>query len=465
MGSLVDKIYQSSPAFLQSMYISLYGLKLYRTEYGSKFRKSLEQFEKMQFYSDREIAEYQNEQLSSLIEHCYRNVPYYRQVMEDRKLTPADIRTTENLHKLPVLTKDDIRRHSHDLRAQNIGPSKLAAGYTSGSTASPLELFYDNRVRMMKNVVDWRQKRSAGLDLGDRLAIFWGRILVPAEAVKPPFWRSNWVLNHQLFSSYHLSTDNIDSYLDQLEKSQTKALEGYPSTIYILARSLLSRSRKLPMKAVFTSSETLFPHQREAIEEAFESKVFDFYGLAERTAFATECPSHEGLHFNMDFGITEILDKNLDPVSPPAIGKIVATGLHNYGMPLIRYDTGDVTGLQDRKCSCGRSFPLMQGVTSRAEDIITTSDGRYLSFASLSLPFKQMKNLVEAQIIQEDVQHLRIKLVKKTGYSESDGQYLKEEFRKRIGMKTQIDLEYVDSIPRTKSGKFRFVISRVPLDI
>ena len=104
------------------MYISLYGLKLYRSEYGSKFREALEQFEKMQFYSDAEIAEYQNERLSSLIEHCYRYVPYYRKVMDDRKLTPADIRTTEDLHKLPVLTKDDIRRHSPDLRAQNISP-------------------------------------------------------------------------------------------------------------------------------------------------------------------------------------------------------------------------------------------------------------------------------------------------------------------------------------------------------
>lgn len=465
LSSLAEKLYASSPSFLQSLYISLYGLKLYRSEYGRKFHRTLEQFEEMQFWSEQQIIEYQNQELCRLIEHCYQNVPYYRRVMDERKLKPSDIRIVDDLHKLPVLTKEDVLKQTPDLLAQNIDSSRLRTGFTSGTSGSPLKLFYDDHICLMKNVIDWRQKRSAGLNLGDGLAIFWGRILIPAEAKKPPFWRSNWVLNHQFFSTYHMSGNNLQSYVDQIEKSKAKALEGYPSSISILARYLIGQGRKLPLTAVFTSSETLFPHQRETIEEAFECRVFDIYGLAERTVFATECPSHEGSHFNMDFGITEILNRKHEPVPTGTIGRMVTTGLHNYGMPLIRYQTNDVTAVQEKKCTCGRPFPLMKGITSRSEDIVTTSDGRYLAFASLTLPFKGMNNLLEAQIIQESIDYLRIRLVRKPGYTEADSQYLLDEFKKRIGTKTRIEIEFLDSIPRTKSGKFRFVISKVPLDV
>ena len=287
---------------------------------------------------------------------------------------------------------------------------------------------------------------------------------MPGAETKPPFWRSNWVVNHMYFSSYHLSCDNMELYLRQLERFSPKALEGYPSTIYVLARYLLKRKTTLRLKAVFTSSETLFPHQRQAIERAFECKVFDFYGIAERVIFATECPAHEGNHLNMDFGITEILNKDRQPVVPGEMGRIVATGLHNYGMPLIRYQTSDVSAIKGKKCPCGRDFPLMEDVTSRAEDIITTKDGRYLSFASLSLPFKEMDSLVEAQIIQEDLEHIRINIVRQPTYNESDTQYLLNEFKKRIGSDMKIEIVFVDLISRTKAGKFRFVISKVPLE-
>ncbi len=464
MNKLVEKLYNNSPTFLQNLGISLYGLSIYLKEYGGKFKKTLEEFEKMQWYSIDRLKEYQNEKLHSLIKHCYENVPYYKKVMTAGKLKPHDIRSIDDLPKMPILTRDDIKNNFSALTARNFKCSQLSLGHTSGTTGSPLEFYYDNQICLTKNVVDWRQKRWAGVNPGDKLAFFLGRVVVPIAQSKPPFWRINRVLNHLFFSSFHLSKKNIDKYIDKLEQFAPVALEGYPSTAYIIARFLLSRKRTFPLKAVFTSSETMFPQQKEAIESAFECKLFDFYGLAERVMFATECEAHEGHHLNMDFGVTEILAKDNQPAPPGEMGRIVATGLYNYGMPLIRYQTNDITSLKNERCSCGREFPLMEDVTTKAEDIITTKDGRFISSSILTHPFKPMHNVAESQIIQEDLENIRIKIVKLPAYKDEDTRYLLTEFKKRVGDDMKIEIEFVESIPRTKAGKFRWVISKVPLD-
>ena len=464
MNKALENIYNVSPVSLQNMWVSLYGLRLYLREYGKKFYELLDESEKMQWYSYEDLEEYQCRKLTSLIKHCYENVPYYRNIMDRIGIKPLDIRAIDDLHKLPVLTRNDVKENFSLLIAKNYNRSDLTLGHTSGTTGSPLEFLYDRQICLVKNVTDWRQKRWAGINPGDKIAFFLGRVVVPISRKKAPFWRCNWVLKHKFFSSFHLSGDNIGKYIEELQRFKPAALEGYPSTVYIIARFLLSRNKTLPLKAAFTSSETLFPQQREAIEKAFECELFDFYGLAERVMFATECAAHEGHHLNMDFGVTEIVDKDNQPVNSGELGRIIATGLHNFGMPLIRYKTSDITSLKKQKCSCGRNFPLMEDVTTKAEDIITTYDGRLISSSILTHPFKPMHNIAESQIIQEDLKNIRIKIVKLPSYSEEDTEYLIGEMGKRLGKDMEIHIEFVDSIPRTDAGKFRWVISKVPLE-
>jgi phenylacetate-CoA ligase len=463
--SLSDKLYDIMPATFQDLIVSYYGLRLYRREYGSKFRASLEEFEKMQWYSSEQLKEYQESSLGLLIKHCYDNVPYYRRIMEERKLTPADIREIDDLTRLPILTKEDVRRYKDDLIAKNYNKSKLIHGHTNGTTGSPLELIWDDEACLIKNVVDWRQKGAAGIRPGDKIANFLSRQIVPIKSMSPPFWRYNLTLNHLLFSTFHLSRRNAPAYLDELKRFRPQAVEGYPSSLYLIALLLQDLGETFPVEAVFCSSEPLFPAQRVLIEKSFACRVYDYYGMAERVIFATECEHHRGKHINSDYGITEIISENEEPVSPGRFGRIIGTGLHNYAMPLIRYKTSDMTSIKPNACACGRGFPLMEEVTARDVEILTRKDGRYIVPGILSGIYAHLTGISELQTIQEDRDNIVLNIVKLPDYPEKNTAYLLSEYHKILGDDMSISIKFVDHIPRTAAGKYRWVISKVPLEI
>jgi len=462
--SRLTELYEQSPVAIQNLAVTLYGVKVYRREYGAKFNHLLREFEANQWLSPAALEELQLLRLRQLMTYSFEKVPYYRKLMLEHGLTPSSFQSLSDIRKLPVLTREEVRQNVTELLSSDFKRSQLIPGRTSGTTGSPLEFYWDERACLMKNVVDWRQKGLAGLKPGDRMAFLLGRVVVPIEQQQPPFWRHNYLLRHLFFSSFHLSARTAPHYLAKLEAFQPKSLEGYPSTLFILASFLLAEKRRLPLKVVFSSSETLFPHQRETIEEAFQCKLFDFYGMAERVVFATECETHNGKHLNVDFGLTEVLTQSGEPAAPGELGRIVATGFFNFGMPLIRYQTSDVTAIQPAPCSCGRTFPMMENVTTKAEDIITTKDGRYISSSILTHPFKPLHSIAESQIIQEDRDHITVKIVRRENFTPADEQFLLTELKKRLGEGIELRLEYVTEIPRTSAGKFRWVISKVPLE-
>ncbi|MBK7090640.1 MAG: phenylacetate--CoA ligase family protein [bacterium] len=463
-SGILQSLYESSPPLVQHLGVSLYGLKVYWREYGPKFDRLLNEFEGHLKWSQAELVAYQEEQLQKLVSHCYTNVPFYSDLFRNLHLTPADIRNLSDLAKLPRLTRKMVMEKGAELIAQNVSKSDRIVGHTSGTTGSPLRLVWDRHVCLLKTVVDWRQKRLAGINPGDKIAFFLGRQVAPLGQSKPPFWRHNWVMNHLFCSSFHLSPGNMRFYFEKLAKFGPLALEGYPSTMSVLAGYLNQRNETFPLKAVFTSSETLQPSQRAAIEKAFACRVFDFYGMAERVVFATECEQHMGKHINSDFGLVEISDGKGGASPANTLGRIVATGLHNFSMPLIRYETSDVTSLETEPCRCGRSMPVMSGVTTKDEDIVVTPDGRYVSSSILNAVTHHLINVAESQIVQEERHRVVMRVVPRAAYTEADSEFIQTELQKVLGARVEVTVDIVESIERTANGKFRWVISKVPLE-
>lgn len=464
MNTFLKNLYDKSPAFLQNAVITGYSALLHCERYGKGFARAKALLEKSQWYTAAEHASHQDEQLRLIVRHAYETVPYYRRVFDNRRLKPEDIESQQDLAKLPVLTRKDIQSNFDDLRSRAFSRSQLKLGHTSGTTGSPLEVLYDTRVIHMTYALMDRQYQWAGARLwrfGDRIAVLRGNVVVPVTRRRPPFWRHNYFQNQLLLSSFHLSHENLPHYLRELEQFAPVVIDGYPSTMYLLARYLLSIDRTFPVKAVITGSETLFDFQRAAIEQAFDCRIFDYFAAAERVVFATECNRHEGHHVSAEYGITEILDDNHQALPPGQHGLLVGTSLHNYGMPLIRYVTSDISALKEGNCSCGRSLPLMEDVTTKAEDILALRDGRMISPSVLTHPFKPMHCVEQSQIIQEDYDRITIRIVPNAQFRPADSEHLIREFKARLGEEMQIRIETVQELPRTRSGKFKWVISKV----
>ena len=216
------------------------------------------------------------------------------------------------------------------------------------------------------------------------------------------------------------------------------------------------------MQAVLTSSETLHTAQREALGAAFQCRVFDFYGAAERVIFAGECDTHGRKHLFDEYGVTEFVDDDGRALPAGKAGYMVGTSLWNRGMPLIRYQTSDIARLETSSCACGRGLGVLSDVATKAEDIVVTPDGRFISPSVLTHPFKPFDQILKSQIVQDAPDHLEVKIVPSTAFTDAHRLALEAGLRARVGAAMHIDTRLVDALPAEPSGKFRWVICRVP---
>ena len=459
---MLQEIYNNSPYYVQQLLLNIHAARIHKERYGKKFKVILNELDETQYYTPDQIMEYQTNAFLKLINHSYNTVPYYTQLFNSIKLKPSDIKSLDDITKIPILTKETVKDNLHLLISSNFKKSSLYSGGTSGTTGSPLKVLWDQNTCIYTNAIDWRQKKWAGITYGAKVAVILGRPIISTKRTSKPFWQHNYVHNQLWMSSFHLNDINMMHYVTKLNKFKPEAIEGYPSTLYIIASYLNRNNITIPLKAALTSSETLHDFQREAISKAFSCPVFDFYGLAERVVFATECLHHEGKHLNFEYGYTEILDDNDNPVPIGNKGYLVSTSLQNYGLPLIRYKTSDITSFIPETCACGRHMPRIQNISTKVEDIIVTPSGNMISSSSLTHPFKLINGIRKSQIIQDDINNIRLRIVTDSTFNDSDKNVLLDNFKYRVGSDINITVEVLDDIKSEKSGKYRWVISKVP---
>jgi len=453
-----ELIYNNSPVLFQNIMTSIYGLKLHWERYGGKSRQYTKQLDASDFESRAFFTKLQARELRKLLDHAYHTTEHYRTLFDGVGLRPSDIASPGDLKKIPILEKGQIARNPKAFLSNAFRSAGLSKIYTSGTTGSPLTVFYDQSSRRKNYAFFNRVRRWRGTKVGHRRATLYGRTIIPLRQKGPPFWRYDFAEKNLLFSSYHMSPDNLPYYYDKLCEFQPIEIRGYPSSLYSLARHMTKNGLSdIRPRAIFTTAETLFKSTRETIEHAFQCDITDTYGCTEMAFYITQC-EYGTYHAHPEYGIIETVDSDGNSVTSRR-GELVCTGFINYAMPLIRYKVGDTLAIMEGDCRCGRQSPIIGEIHGRTDDIILTPDGRPVG--RLDPVFKGGLGIKEAQIIQTRRDEILFRIVKDEGYSSNDLEFLTLQLRKRIGNTMRIKFEFVPEIKRDKNGKFRSVISLI----
>ncbi|MDD5420372.1 MAG: phenylacetate--CoA ligase family protein, partial [Methanomicrobiaceae archaeon] len=407
----------------------------------------------------------QREHLARLLAHAYENVPYYRRVFRERQLVPEDIREIADLQNLPFLTKELIQENLRDLRAQNYPDYLFEYVTTGGSTGVPVGFFYEKGASRAREWAFMKtQWERVGYSFSDRCVILRGYVVESAQ--DGVFWKKALFGRWLIMSSHHMTDEHLPGYIEKIREFRPKFIQAYPSTAVILARYMKEHGLEpfASVKAILCGSENLYPWQRELLEDAFRCRVYSWYGNSEQTVLAGECEKSTCYHIFPEYGIVELIGKDSLPVTGEGeVGEVIATNLHNYVCPLIRYRTMDLAVPSSTPCACGRAYPLLKYVEGRLQDFIITAKGQLLSGITMNIDTDAFDNVRQFQFYQERQGEVILNIVKTLCYTDRDTEYIYREVSRSCGDDVTITIRFVDAIPRTASGKHRYFVQTLPI--
>ena len=427
-----------------------------------------ESLRKTQWLAPPQLLELQDEKLRRLVRHAYRNVPYYRRRMKDAKITPQDIRGQRDLHKLPFLTKTDVREHIYfDILSENHDKNQVLRITTSGSTGEPFVCYADRAQLEFRWAATLRSQEWTGYQFGDPCVRLWHQTLGMSKSQAIRERLDAQLTRRKFIPVFEMSDDKLLEMAQEIASHKPVLMDGYAEALDFLAHYLKNHgSVSVRPKALMSSAQTLPESSRALIEEAFGCKVFDKYGSREFSGIAYECEAHSGHHVVGEGYIVEIL-RDGEPAAPGEVGEVVITDLNNYCMPFIRYRIGDLAVAVDQSqpCRCGRGLPLMGNIEGRVQSIIQGTDGRYVPGTFFAHYLKEFDHaIVRFQVVQEEQGAMTFSVVKGGRYSDDTLQEILATFREYLGSDMKIDVEFVENVELIRTGKRLASVSRLPVD-
>lgn len=427
-----------------------------------------QELKKSQWLKPAEVKELQQIKLRALVRHAYQHVPFYRQRMQSMGVTPEDINTLEDLGRIPLLTKQDVRDNLYfDLLSDNHDKRKIIRIATSGSTGEPFTCFADQHQLEIRWAATLRSMEWTGYQFGDKQARLWHQTIGMSKLQVMREKIDAFLCRRLFIPAFEMSESSIQSFVDKLVKHQPTFIDGYAESFNFLASYLkTSELVGLRPKAIMSSAQILPEQSRKVIEESFGCKVFDKYGSREFSGIAYECEAHQGHHVIAESYIVEIL-KDGRPAKPGEMGEVVVTDLNNYCMPMIRYRLGDLAVAMDasKTCACGRGLPMIGQIEGRVQALIVGSSGRYIPGTFFAHLFKDYEYLIRQYLVEQVTPgEINLKIVKGLRFTVDEFDKVLSLLRDYLGRETIINVEFCDKINMVRTGKQQGSISRLNLD-
>lgn len=426
---------------------------------GYKFYQWYKSFRKQSIYGIS--PETTRELLIKILLHCQKYVPYYANLI--RQIGSEEVieqRPDLYLYKLPILTKDIIRTNFDQFKSIDLGQRKWYFNTSGGSTGEPLKLIQDQEYNERSTAISLLYSYLVGRELGEREVRLWGSERDVFQGTMG--WKANlfnFLSNTTYMNAFHMTPSRMREFIQSLNTKPPKLIIAYAQAIYELAKfAEYEQMPVVPQKAIITSAGTLYPWMREKIETVFQCKVFNRYGSREVGDIACERPGYEGLWVAPWGNYVEIVDNDNNPVPAGVEGNILITSLTNFAMPLIRYKIGD-RGTLSLNCQSGQ---ILKQVSGRNVDVFKTKDGTLVDgeYFTHLMYFKDW--IHNFQVIQKNSSEITIKIISSTSdYQPEELADIVAKCKIVMGKDCAVTFEFVNDIPPSPSGKYRYTISEV----
>ncbi|MEM2506066.1 MAG: hypothetical protein QXF61_03385 [Nitrososphaeria archaeon] len=415
------------------------------------------------FWSRDKLKAHQDERLRKIVRYAYDHVPLYHEKFRKAGIKPSDVKGVEDLKKIPVLRKDEVRKNLDRMVSIDYDIAKLKVLRTSGSTGQPLRIYLTNAEDELRKAKHLRANIACGQRIRDR----WITITSPFHFGETTRLQRILGFYVPIPVSVFLDTATQVSFIGRMKPD---VLDGYSSSLLLLAKEVKRRGiETIRPRFIIGGSELIGDSSCQFIEKVFDAPFYDQYSCVEMERLAWQCPEKIGYHMDVDTIIMQFVDKNGDEVSAGEKGEIICTSLFNYAMPFIRYAVGDVGALLNDECVCGRKLPLMKPIEGRRDSFVLLPNGKVFSPRAFTVAigmFKWYDHIEQFRIVQRKIDFLEVYI--KMGDGGVNENVLATELVAHLKKSLNIEDEtvdfkvrFVDDIPLDKSGKLMIVLSKL----
>ncbi len=452
MGKL-QALYDRMPISIQNLMTTVSGYQKCRQRYGKaykEYRRFLCEFDKK---SLEEKLAYQSTCLQGFLKEAKGNSKFYSQLYDGINIDA--IKTTDDLSILPCVDKEQLRANIDDV--YTISKKEAVESHTGGTTGKSLTVRGKREDMMYRMAMLDHFKARVGFEHRKmKRATFNGKHIVPPNQKKKVFWRYNRSCKQMIYSSFHITEENLAYYVDSLNKFKPCAIDGFFTSMCDVAGYMERHGIKPQFKpvAIFPTSETVTKSGRDLLERVFSCKVYDQYASSEGAPFITECCCGK-LHMELSTGVFEHY--------LPESNEVLVTSFLTRGTPLIRYKIGDVVEFlpSDHVCECGRHDLYVGAIQGRRLDFLYTAEGAKINAGNVANLMKNLPNvIIRSQAVQNKLGEITLLLqVDDKLYRDEYDDMLRDEFLHKFGSTTKVIIKHVSDIPRESSGKFRFIVN------
>ena len=402
-------------------------------------RPYIKEVDRLYTMNAEELKQRNEKRFLEIFRRAYDKSPFYHKLYTEEGIRKEDITCLEDIKKLPVITKDMVKKHADEMLT--VPRWQVIRANTSGTTGTPLKIYESWPSIWWTQAYTYCSRKRDGFTYGQPLVSLRGHLNRNQTSLKIH-------LSNTLFlSSYNINSNTVEQYYKKIVMFQPIAIEGYPSSLYSLALFLKDAELELNIPITFTSSETLLDYQRDLIEERLGTEIHDRYGMTERTIFLVESHNHAGYYEAPGFSINEYIDD----------GEI-CTSLINDAFPMIRYRSNDIMEIEE--ATDENPQIVVKRVNGRKEDYLHCKDGSRIM--RLGFIFKGVKHVKMSQLVQDKEGVLSVRVVPEKDFTDDDRNRIEQNIIARIGagnIDFRIELITENEIQLTPRGKYKFIIN------